>query len=290
VSVRVGRRVRPPFAILMAVALSVGCQPSGHGKTASDEAPRPPIPTTLLPGVSQAQRLGLLLFVHDSIGARATDAVHRKQRNFDPRVRGWLTLRSGEGWVVPFLTNDGGAIAALYRVRFASSADAEPEVEVLDNPEPVDETIARMFDARETAKHQSFRVCSNHYNTVVLPGAEIGQDGWLVYLLAATTEPGVVVSGGHHRFLVSADGRNVVDHFQFTKACLTLPAPKPPAGARVTGAMITHLTSETPTEVHVYLSLLHHMPFYVSLPKTRTLWEVDGRDIELIATQDQGPE
>jgi hypothetical protein len=276
--------------IVIAVALSVGCQPSSQGKTASDDAKPLPIPSALLPGVSRAQRLGQALFEHDSVGARATDAVYRKVHTLDPRVHGWLTLKSGDSWVVPFLSSEGGATSALYRVKFDSFSDAAPKVEVLDAPAPVDETTARMFTARETAMRQDFQRCSKNYNTVVVPAAELGKDGWVVYLLAATTETGVIVSGGHHRFVVSADGRSVVDRFQFTNACLTIPSPKLAEGERVAGSMVTHLTSEAPTEVHVFLSLLHHVPFYVAVAAPRALWEVEGQHIELIATRDQRPE
>jgi hypothetical protein len=96
----------------------------------------------------------------------------------------------------------------------------------------------------------------------------------------------VVVAGGHHRFVMSPDGGTVLEHFQFTKACLTIPARKAENGERVTGTVLTHLTSETPTEIHVFLSLLHHFPLYVGVVEPRAVWAVKGPHIELIATKE----
>lgn len=39
----------------------------------------------------------------------------------------------------------------------------------------------------------------------------VSQAGWLVYALAATTNPEEVLVGGHTRIKVSADGTTVVD-------------------------------------------------------------------------------
>ncbi|HEY5960335.1 MAG TPA: hypothetical protein VIV60_27465 [Polyangiaceae bacterium] len=274
----------------MVAALAIGCQPSGRGASSAEDSKPLPIPAAQISSVGRAQRLGQLLFAHDSIGARATDAVYRKFHTIDSRVHGWLTFKSGDDWTVPFLANDNGATKILYRVNFRGFLDATPQVDVLDNAEPLDERTSRMFAARETASRQDVQRCSRTYNTVVLPATEAGQQGWLVYLLAATTEPGAIVSGGHHRFVISSDGGTIIDHFQFTKACLTMPAPKVKKGERVSGTMVTHLTSETPTEMHVFLSLLHHLPIYVGVVEPRALWAVNGSRVELIATKDEPTE
>jgi hypothetical protein len=276
-----------PIIFIVSV-VSAGCQPTSHGKAPSENSQPLTIPQEQIPNVRQAEHLGQVLFEHDSVGARATDAVIRKVHNIDARVRGWIETKQGEGWLVSFLTTDNGTTNLLYRVTFSSFLDPDPKVEVREQPEPVDETTARMFAARETAKNQNIQFCSKNYNTVVLPAIELGREGWVVYLLAATTEPGVIVSGGHHRFIISPDGTTVVDHFQFTKACLTIPAPNETKdGGKVTGTMVTHLTSETPTEVHVFLSLLHHLPFYVGVAVPRALWEVNGSHIELLARKEE---
>lgn len=247
--------------------------------------PIPP-PAALQPSVTWAKHLGRMLFEHDSVAARATDALMARLTSPDPRVRGWLEIQDQNGWVVPFLTDAGGSISALYRVRFETFLDPAPRVEIVDPPEPVDETTARMFLARQTAAHQTVAHCSKNYNSVVIPGQELERDGWLVYLLAATTEPGVLVAGGHHRFLVSPDGGTVIEHFQFTKACLTIAPPELDSKERVAASIITHLTSATPTELHVFLSLLHRRPVYVGVVEPRAFWRVDGTEIALLATGD----
>jgi hypothetical protein len=48
------------------------------------------------------------------------------------------------------------------------------------------------------------------------------------------------VSGGHHRFVISPDGGAVIEHFQFAKSCLTMPAPKVAQGERASATIVTH--------------------------------------------------
>ncbi|MGC4067451.1 MAG: hypothetical protein QM784_22950 [Polyangiaceae bacterium] len=270
----------------LASLVTIGCGASQHKQGASEDSGPLEIPAAQRPNVERSRQLGQEIFEQDSISARATDALRSKVKTLDPRTRGWLTLKNGEQWTVPFLIRDGNALDVLYRVKFKNFLDGSPEVEISDPPTPADDGIGKMFAARETAMQQQFQACSDRYNTVVLPATALGKEGWLVYLLAATTEPNVVVSGGHHRFLVSPDGTKILDHFQFTKACLNLPFPKVERGERVGAMMITHLTSDTPTEMHVFLSLLHQTPLYVGVVEPRAVWAVDGSRVRLIATKE----
>ena len=75
-------------------------------------------------------------------------------------------------------------------------------------------------------------------------------------------ERGVIHAGGHHRLLVSPDGRRVLSQFAFTKACLTM-KPDIAEDERLASVVVSHLVSDTPTEMHVFLSLLHRQPIYV---------------------------
>jgi hypothetical protein len=277
---------RIAIQIVAASLLAMGCGASHSRPAKADDTQPLEIPEAQRTSVERSRRLGQQVFEQDSISARATDAIRSKVQNIDPRVRGWIALENGGEWTVPFLTRDGDTLGRIYQVKFKSFLDGSPEVEITDPPVAVEEIVGKMYAARETATQQQIQACSDRYNTVVLPATNLGREGWLVYLLAATTEPNVVVSGGHHRFLVSPDGTKVLDHFQFTKACLNLPFPKVERGERVGAMMITHLTSDTPTEMHVFLSLLHQTPLYVGVVEPRAIWAVDGSHVRLIANKD----
>lgn len=56
-----------------------------------------------------------------------------------------------------------------------------------------------------------------------------------------------------------------------TKSCFV--APNPPAGAKVAGAFTTHLLSDTPSEFHVFLSLVHGQPIFVGTQSGRFVIE-----------------
>ena len=101
----------------------------------------------------------------------------------------------------------------------------------------------------------------------------------LVYLLAGTKRPGIAVFGKHHRARVSPDGRQLLSLEPLSKSILELPLALPP-GAKEAGLAVSHIISETPIETHVFVSLLHKLPVYVST--SRGQWKVDGDRISFI--------
>jgi hypothetical protein len=52
---------------------------------------------------------------------------------------------------------------------------------------------------KDLARKAGLELCASPYNAVVLPASLRGETGWLVYLLAATTEPGRKILTGHLR-------------------------------------------------------------------------------------------
>jgi hypothetical protein len=84
------------------------------------------------------------------------------------------------------------------------------------------------------------------YNDVVLPAEVIGETGWLVYALAATTNAEEMLVGGHTRIKVSADGTTVEEVFPFARTNL-----RARAGEAVTKVTLTHMVSQTQLEHHV---------------------------------------
>ena len=87
------------------------------------------------------------------------------------------------------------------------------------------------FAARSTALLGITEACSQRYNTVVLRDPA-GGEGWLVYALAATTEPGLIMVGGHYRFTISADGEEILRGERLSDSCLSEPAQRGRSGDR----------------------------------------------------------
>ena len=102
-------------------------------------------------------------------------------------------------------------------------------------------------------------------NTVILPNTDGG--GFLVYVLATTTVPNVMVLGGHYRFTVTPDGRKIVQADELSRTCLTLDLK--PSDKHV---VVTHHVSNAPIETHVFLGLLHKMDIGVVIAASETLW------------------
>lgn len=238
-----------------------GCAPA--------EAPTPkPIPPELAPLVEREERQGRLIYAKDSAAAFATDAIIDQLKS-DGRSRGWIVVPSGDDWLVRFMTADAKAI---FDVSVMPGRPAK--VVASKTAQDVPGSQASMFRARQTAARQDFKACSTKYNSVVL-ASEAGE-GWTVYLLAATTEPGKILVGGHHRFEVSSDGRSVTSAIPLSNTCLTLNKDRTPEGQRVVAHYVTHLVTPTPIAIHLFLSLLHGKEFFVGT-REEHLWTIqDG--------------
>jgi hypothetical protein len=280
-------------AFLVAAALSAACgnptpQTAGDADMRDDAAAldeRPPPEAPVLTEdqrkqVEQAARVGKLLYEHDAAAARASDFLLTRDLPLEAHSHGWVTVHEGGTWSIPFLFKGEDDPGTLHTVHF--EGNTAPTVTTTQHPTQAPARIQQMFTALDTVKQKTANMpmCTRNINPVVLPAEELGKSGWLVYLLAATRDSGAVVAGGHHRFLVSLDGKEVIEHFEFTRACLTIPPPPP--GGETAASVLTHLTSQTPTEIHVFLSYLHRVPVLVTVANPRAVWGVSGPRIEQI--------
>jgi hypothetical protein len=239
-------------------------------------------PFSLPPGtevtVQRAEEIGRAIFEQDDISARASDALFRENiAQNEKRVRGWITLRTEDRWLVRYIGDAEGQDAAYYDVTFRTGGPSAGAVTRLHPPEPLAAEQLAMFRARQTALQAMTLRCSDRYNPVVLPRKVADAEGWVVYLLAATPTPGEVMIGGHSRIEVSPDGGEVKQVIPLSKTCLRMPR-MVQGNHEPVGLMTTHIVSDTPIETHVYLSLLHKMPIYVST--SIGLWNVEHGKIQ----------
>ena len=223
-----------------------------------------PIPKLEL---SEVEQLGREIYLKDVAAHRATDAVLAQVDSVQGEFVGWITLLSGSRSQVLFIDDQARAV---YSVELDVSTPLPPVVTELKPPGRLDPGASAMWAARRTALSSSFRRCSDRYNTVVVEQPRATPSRWLVYLLAATPEPGVVMLGGHHRFAISSDGTEVLEHLPLTKSCIKS---EPRRDGEVAALMVTHIVTNEPIESHVYLSLLHELPLYVGTDGA--IWAVE---------------
>lgn len=230
-------------------------------------------------GIVQIEKLGREILEQDSYAARATDELRRAYPALGPQdISGWIVERRNGGAVVRFFrAGPDGAAAAAFDVDFQTPT-ANPTVSRADGAAVSDVERAK-FAARQLALSGVTEPCSPAYNTVVLEDPE--RDGWLVYALSASTEPGMII-GGHYRFSVSRDGTRIVQADRLSLSCIVIrpDTASIPEGATVVGAYITHVVSDTPVETHVFATLLNRMPLHVGT--VSGVWYIDGGKVELV--------
>lgn len=252
---------------LLAMALAVGaCSPVVSEARRPGRAPaKPAASVDATTAVARAEKLGRELFRYDAAAALASDLLLTRLGAADPRVSGWVVVEEEGRPVAYFFGAQGDAL--LYRVVPGKDAASTEVAEggVLPG------AVLPLVVAHRAALSTPFRHAKTPYDVVVLSMALVGEPGYFVYFLAEPTRPGEVMAGGHVRMSVSPEGK-VTEVFSFTKNLE--PIPPPPPGTESTGIVVTHVTSDTPAETHVYLSLLTRQPVYVT---TRIGdWIVDG--------------
>ncbi len=225
--------------------------------------------------VESAERIGQLIFEKDRAAWMATDVLFAETdggRNIE--LLGWVTARNDTGWLVRFL---GGKLENPCTLFEVPVSDTAGKLRRFKECQPLEEGLVSMFRARQAAMSALTQPCTANHNTVVVPATLVNEAGWLVYLLAATTVPGEIVVGGHFRARVSSDGRTVNEFDPLSNSCLTLPAP---AEEKPVAAVVTHVISDIPTEIHVFLSLSHEKPIYIMTEEA--MWSADDGDIRLL--------
>jgi len=222
-----------------------------------------------------AEKLGQAIWRFDAATARASDAL--MDRLPDERMFGWVVTDEGtddsaDGGAldVHFLGKAGADLEVLYRVRIDGEG-SPPVVEIMDPPTALAAHVQGPATALRTARKARVPRVAAPYNDVVLPAELVGEAGWLVYEIAATTNAEEMLVGGHTRIKVSADGTTIEEVFPFARSDLRVHVDK-----AVTKVTLTHIVSETPLEHHVYLGLLYKR--YLRVLTDLGAWDVeDGR-------------
>lgn len=229
-----------------------------------------------LAAVERASARGWDLYEHDQAAWHGTDAM--LEDIADPRgegLSGWITERTPEGVQVLFLKPEGDRVTAVYRALYRDGQIRERG----HISQPLTEAQTRINRARLVATSAPLpQHCAQTYNSVTLPRSELGPDGADVdvYLMPALAAMNEAPFGGHFRLAVDTNAGIVRETQRFTNSCITMQF----EGDTV-GLMITQILGDTPTEVHVFLSLTVNK--MISVVSNSGLWNVEGRDIRYIS-------
>jgi hypothetical protein len=225
-------------------------------------------------------KLAVDIYRQDTAAAMATDFLLQAAGGpgalAKEGVQGfWISSAAGAEVVVRFVRSEGGSFVPAYDVKIPPGQ--RPTVSKVKDGRLSADGLAQLR-ARHLALSQIKQPCSPRYNTVALPDGNSGN--FLVYALAATEDPNLVLVGGHYRFTISADGERVVRVERLSKSCLALNKNARPEGTKPAALFATHIVSERPLETHGYLSLLHKQPLYIGTKQG--VWKVEGGEATLV--------
>lgn len=225
--------------------------------------------------LEKVSAMGGAIYRHDVAAWVATDALldHLAGAPPPPGTAGWIVVDRADSQLVRFVRDDAGTLKSAFDVIVRGGRAGAVEVGP-DVPLSMEEQAS--FRARRTAIENIGRLrCSQNLNTVVLEDPD--SDGWLVWLLTATTDADIVPMGGHYRFRISADGSTVLRRDMLTNSCLNMQ--RQPSGdeEHLVALGVTHMVSNGPVETHVFLSLQNRIPILVATD--RAIFRIDGADI-----------
>ena len=214
------------------------------------------------------------MYEQDQEAWKATDILRAKHSDDEleaGKLHGWIVDTFPDHDVVRFVHDGASGPEAYYDVTFPR-VGGEPVLSMPASPVLSADELAQ-YSARTLALANVERPCSQKYNTIALNDPE--RDEWLVWALASTTEPGVIVYGGHYRFTMSRDGKTVVERDALSRACMNVPPPDPSKG-QVAFNVFVQLVSDIPVETAVWLNLQHKVPMMLITMDRKEWTIVDG--------------
>jgi len=217
---------------------------------------------------------GALLAEYDQAAWHATDAV-RALNPPDAKVGRYVARKTETGWVVDFGRLD--ADREKFLVAYEAVQADDPTNFVVSTFEPerqdtgFDLAAARSIDVA-IADFGSF---DRPYNFAVIPA---GSAGIYTYAYPAQVKVGVYPYGGDVRYLMSADGKTVVEKHQMHKAVLESIPASVPSGTKAAGGFHSDIFGDIPEDTDVFLVLARQpkVPEYVVARGKMFVVAVDG--------------
>jgi hypothetical protein len=264
------RRTALPLVLLAVMAACADRAAPGAAGPATDIAGSKLV-AQASPEIRRIEALGRTLYTLDIAAARATDIALAEGADLQaPDMRGRVTDVSGDNVLVRFVRQRGDRFEAAYDVTFAGDGQA-PVMTRPKDPTLTPDQSAQLA-AGQLAAASLVPLCKLPYSPVAF--RDPATRDWRVYLLAASADPQVKVYAGHQRVLVSADGSRILPSAPLSQNCLA-PRLEAPAGHMPEAFLMTESVSPTPTEAHVFASLLYGLPILVVTAAEKKHWIVD---------------
>ncbi len=266
----------PMGAIIAAAAL----------QAAATASPPPTSPAATADSPSNEQRiadaasLGRLLYLFDQAAWVSSDAlVAAVPKDQLAGVGGYvIEMPDRQTMRVTYYRGEAAAAQAFFVADVRAGKVVRQELLAAPVALTAEQTrLARARDvAAERARAREYKPCTPApFNTVVLPSRPGGPI--LVYLLTAQQDAATYPMGGNYRVIVGPDGSALASR-PYSVSCLSLSAPKLPAGAKPVGFTVTHLLDPVPTELHVLASYRMRSPLIVAA-SDKSIWTVRGNTI-----------
>jgi hypothetical protein len=198
---------------------------------------------------------GRLLADYDTASWHATDAV-LALKPAQGTVGRYIARKTDAGWVVVFGKFNEAKDAFL--IVYAATQGSDLLHFVVNTNDPPQKDTGFFYVAAKAIEIslQNTRLEQRPYNTYVLP-LDSGQ--LYVYVLPAQTVAGIYPLGGDTRYLVSADGGNIIETRQLHKTILEL-KPSAPSGSKPAGGYHTHVLTDVPEDTDVFHVLRQEPP------------------------------
>lgn len=266
------------YAFLALTLSLVGCNASTPSK------PDTPLTHTEKALVKQLTQTGRELYKKDSRASFASDLVQAQMDvSLYPNFVGWITHPNNEDYTVSFYqrTRGVGQEGDNYEVFADVVFDKNMAAKLYPEPKrTLDELELAMLKARITALTANIDRCNQPYNTVVLPDEANGQ--LHVYLLAASTQYGVMQVGGHHKVTINIASGEITQVTPFSKSCfaLNLTDSSRPKDSKLSMVVVSHIVSDYPAAIHPYLNLLHDLSIAISTKSG--IWVAENGELRLM--------
>ncbi len=241
------------------------------------------VPVALSPEESEAvartEARAREIFLQDQLAWHATDFALDEKLLDGKRGGHFLAVPNAEG---------GGSVYFIPERRFgrpkAHRVDALPDGSFAlgaRNLKLEGETALRYAALREALNQEDLKLCSANVNSAVLPRED--GNGWIVYVLSATTEPGKAFIGGHNRIVVGANGTvGSVEHS--ARSCIGIDATvSGPDGAKVAYQLVSHVISDMPWETHIFQAMTLDVQMFV--PTEHAVWRIEGGRLWKLAVE-----
>lgn len=252
------------------------------------------IPEDLQEQIALASWFGQAIYEHDSAAWLTSDALVAKGmlKNFQDVGRGWLTSDDGHGnIIVRYFTEADGMYFAMAQAMMRLKDYHVIDAHMLDPIQKASNKEISQLTAKFTALSKPLLKCTEgSFNTVIFDYSDDLQpeikERIRVYLLSPFTSNDIP-GGGHHRLDITKDGKEILSEFNQTKNCFNFKIDEKKDSLAYLS--ISSLTSDTPTEIHVFLSKSVRKPLFVKTKKNGMFWVVDGTRIDLVKREDGKP-